>query len=258
LISEVCFRRPDLQGWTAMQSLCMEPVRVELRGSRYSAVWPKPTSSAGLGQLKPMAVGFGGSKHAPGAVAAFEEPLTGRFVELSAADLPCVSSSHPAPPGLPPPPGVPSHGSVFHATSSCRPCAWFWKNGGCQNGQDCLHCHLCQPGAVRESKREKRSLKAQAIAEMKQMQRLQHKRMQLPLFDTTAVQQHPCAQPVWARMGVGHMAVACPVDSDKGLPRSRFQRFSSPRGSECETTTGSSSDSHSNKDCRDSSEESED
>jgi len=59
------------------------------------------------------------------------------------------------PPGLPPPYGLPSHGSLLHGTSRCKPCMWFWKESGCARGQDCGHCHLCPQN-------EKRRRKAQA------------------------------------------------------------------------------------------------
>ncbi|CAE7875819.1 unnamed protein product, partial [Symbiodinium microadriaticum] len=41
------------------------------------------------------------------------------------------------------PEGIPSVGSVWHASRQCRPCAWFWKPIGCANGSSCRHCHLC-------------------------------------------------------------------------------------------------------------------
>lgn len=59
------------------------------------------------------------------------------------------------PPGLLPPPGVPSHGAVLHATGQCKPCAWFWKPEGCGNGRECLHCHLCRRGEPRARRRNK-------------------------------------------------------------------------------------------------------
>mmetsp|Transcript_42154 Transcript_42154/g.106100 ORF Transcript_42154/g.106100 Transcript_42154/m.106100 type:complete len:417 (+) Transcript_42154:61-1311(+) len=59
------------------------------------------------------------------------------------------------PPGLRPPPNTPSHGSVFHARGTCRPCAWFWKPQSCLNGQDCEHCHLCPEGELKSRKKLK-------------------------------------------------------------------------------------------------------
>eukprot|EP00930_Biecheleria_cincta_P001460 TRINITY_DN1025_c0_g1_i1.p1 TRINITY_DN1025_c0_g1~~TRINITY_DN1025_c0_g1_i1.p1 ORF type:complete len:399 (-),score=86.32 TRINITY_DN1025_c0_g1_i1:143-1273(-) len=48
-----------------------------------------------------------------------------------------------------------SVGSAPHGTGECKPCAWFWKPGGCQNGKECLHCHLCPDGELRRKKKEK-------------------------------------------------------------------------------------------------------
>jgi len=50
---------------------------------------------------------------------------------------------------------VSSIGSVLHGTGMCRPCGWFWKPRGCQNGRECLHCHLCPAGAKKMRKNEK-------------------------------------------------------------------------------------------------------
>eukprot|EP00913_Durusdinium_trenchii_P002992 g2768.t1 len=49
---------------------------------------------------------------------------------------------------------LPSVGSAMHHAGECRPCAWFWKRG-CLNGRDCLHCHLCPEGSVRQKKADK-------------------------------------------------------------------------------------------------------
>mmetsp|Transcript_45103 Transcript_45103/g.107228 ORF Transcript_45103/g.107228 Transcript_45103/m.107228 type:complete len:469 (+) Transcript_45103:66-1472(+) len=59
------------------------------------------------------------------------------------------------PPGLTPPAGSPSHGSVLHGTGRCRPCAWFWKDGGCLNGEECRHCHLCPEDEIKSRKKAK-------------------------------------------------------------------------------------------------------
>jgi len=55
---------------------------------------------------------------------------------------------------------IPSVGSAFHATGACKPCAWFWKPGGCRNARECRHCHLCPEGEVRARKRTKNSTPA--------------------------------------------------------------------------------------------------
>jgi len=49
----------------------------------------------------------------------------------------------------------PSLGSALHASGQCRPCGWFWKLQGCQNGPNCAHCHLCPPGEVKTRKKSK-------------------------------------------------------------------------------------------------------
>mmetsp|Transcript_82465 Transcript_82465/g.163695 ORF Transcript_82465/g.163695 Transcript_82465/m.163695 type:complete len:808 (-) Transcript_82465:404-2827(-) len=52
-----------------------------------------------------------------------------------------------------------SIGSSTHGTGQCRPCAWFWKPQGCQNGADCRHCHLCREGEIKARKK----LKAESL-----------------------------------------------------------------------------------------------
>jgi len=59
------------------------------------------------------------------------------------------------PPGLGVPPGIVSLGSLLHGTGNCRPCAWFWKPNGCQNAQECNHCHLCPEGEIKGRKKNK-------------------------------------------------------------------------------------------------------
>jgi len=43
-------------------------------------------------------------------------------------------------------------GSALHGTGLCKPCAWFWKPGGCKNGDECKHCHLCPEGEIKARK----------------------------------------------------------------------------------------------------------
>lgn len=59
------------------------------------------------------------------------------------------------PPGLAPPEDTPSHGSALHAQGNCKPCAWYWKPGSCQNGKECLHCHLCPKDELKSRKKAK-------------------------------------------------------------------------------------------------------
>lgn len=49
----------------------------------------------------------------------------------------------------------PSIGSRLHG-SDCKPCAWFWKKGGCLNGAECRHCHSCTYGELSRRKSENR------------------------------------------------------------------------------------------------------
>jgi len=58
-------------------------------------------------------------------------------------------------PLMPPPPPLPSIGSSLHGTGLCRPCAWFWKPQGCQNAQECCHCHLCPSGEIKARRKVK-------------------------------------------------------------------------------------------------------
>eukprot|EP00930_Biecheleria_cincta_P022689 TRINITY_DN16537_c0_g1_i1.p1 TRINITY_DN16537_c0_g1~~TRINITY_DN16537_c0_g1_i1.p1 ORF type:complete len:457 (+),score=75.58 TRINITY_DN16537_c0_g1_i1:35-1372(+) len=53
---------------------------------------------------------------------------------------------------------LPSKGSSLHAAGKCRPCA-FRHTKGCENGQNCEFCHLCEPGE--KKKRRKDKLEAQ-------------------------------------------------------------------------------------------------
>jgi hypothetical protein len=55
------------------------------------------------------------------------------------------------------PPGIWSLGSAAHASGTCKPCAWMYKEGenGCRNGVQCEYCHLCPPGEVKKRKRDK-------------------------------------------------------------------------------------------------------
>ena len=69
------------------------------------------------------------------------------------------------PPGLAPATGVPSLGSASHGTGLCRPCAWLWKPGGCQNGVECRHCHLCPEGELKARRKVKADLARQESLE---------------------------------------------------------------------------------------------
>jgi len=48
-----------------------------------------------------------------------------------------------------------SLGSLLHdgtGQSKCKPCGWFYKKGGCKNGWECLHCHICPPTELKVRK----------------------------------------------------------------------------------------------------------
>merc|ERR1712166_1345492 len=54
--------------------------------------------------------------------------------------------------------GLWSIGSAYHETGTCKPCAFLWKDPkqpGCQNGRDCVFCHLCPAGEVKLRKKQK-------------------------------------------------------------------------------------------------------
>jgi hypothetical protein len=42
-----------------------------------------------------------------------------------------------------------------HNSGQCRPCAWFWREKGCQNGDACGYCHLCPEGELKARKKNK-------------------------------------------------------------------------------------------------------
>eukprot|EP00929_Paragymnodinium_shiwhaense_P071943 TRINITY_DN36535_c0_g1_i1.p1 TRINITY_DN36535_c0_g1~~TRINITY_DN36535_c0_g1_i1.p1 ORF type:complete len:517 (+),score=64.66 TRINITY_DN36535_c0_g1_i1:202-1752(+) len=44
---------------------------------------------------------------------------------------------------------LPSLGSVGHASGECRPCAHIWRPQGCNRGEFCKRCHLCDEAAFR-------------------------------------------------------------------------------------------------------------
>merc|ERR1712113_1075119 len=50
---------------------------------------------------------------------------------------------------------LPSVGSAYHGFGQCKPCAWFYRPGGCLNGQACAHCHLCPKGEIKARKKAK-------------------------------------------------------------------------------------------------------
>merc|ERR1711904_760868 len=53
---------------------------------------------------------------------------------------------------------IPSRGSALHSAGLCQPCSWFWKEGGCHNGNECRRCHLCPKGEVKKRRQMKVAL----------------------------------------------------------------------------------------------------
>jgi len=51
---------------------------------------------------------------------------------------------------------LPSLGSAYHFAGLCKPCVFFHSEKGCENGTDCLHCHICAAG---EKKRRRKQVK---------------------------------------------------------------------------------------------------
>jgi len=65
-----------------------------------------------------------------------------------------------------------SLGSIDHEAGDCRPCAWFWRPQGCNNGEACRHCHLCLQGEVKTRRKTKLvSLRKQGRAAQRASQR---------------------------------------------------------------------------------------
>lgn len=56
---------------------------------------------------------------------------------------------------------LPSRGSAFHASGSCKPCAFVF-HGGCNNDAECPFCHLCEPGERKRRKKEVQTMRRQA------------------------------------------------------------------------------------------------
>jgi len=79
-----------------------------------------------------------------------------------------IDALRPPPPGLQAP-AAPrtsnvSIGSALHGSGTCRPCAWFWRSGGCQNDKACYHCHLCPEGELKVRKKNKLTMMRLGLA----------------------------------------------------------------------------------------------
>jgi len=53
--------------------------------------------------------------------------------------------------------GTWSVGAELHHIDECKPCAWFWKPSGCDQGASCRFCHLCKEGDSKAKKKRKPS-----------------------------------------------------------------------------------------------------
>jgi len=87
------------------------------------------------------------------------------YLALQQAHRPTLLTSRPE--GGKPSPWMPSQmskGFELHGMGRCRPCAWFWKPVGCQNGDACQHCHLCPEGELRARKKAKAAARLAAEA----------------------------------------------------------------------------------------------
>lgn len=158
----------------------MEPRKVELPAlaTTFSAHSIPPSSPMFAGDRSPLvpdktAIGFVSAKTPalmlPGKMLRFEEDATETSATGNAKEQPNGSETPGSvisrsgrrvhfPPGLDPPPNTPNHGSTLHADGNCKPCAWFWKAGGCMNGKDCMHCHLCPKEELKSRKKSKATI----------------------------------------------------------------------------------------------------
>ena len=116
-------------------------------------------SPEGFSPMEPLKVEVPGDQQLePLGIASLQEP---QKVAPSPTSQWTASPSFAPPPGLAAATGVPSIGSASHGTGLCRPCAWLWKPGGCQNGEQCRHCHLCPEGELKARRKVKAELARQ-------------------------------------------------------------------------------------------------
>jgi len=50
---------------------------------------------------------------------------------------------------------IPTIGSAGHSLRKCKPCAFAWKESGCQSGASCKFCHLCDPAEKKRRRKAK-------------------------------------------------------------------------------------------------------
>eukprot|EP00930_Biecheleria_cincta_P090859 TRINITY_DN80341_c0_g1_i1.p1 TRINITY_DN80341_c0_g1~~TRINITY_DN80341_c0_g1_i1.p1 ORF type:complete len:360 (+),score=61.65 TRINITY_DN80341_c0_g1_i1:70-1149(+) len=156
----------------------MEPRKVELPAlaTTFAAHGIPPSSPMFAGDRSPLvpdrtSMGAGTAKTPklmlPGKMLRFQEdtpePSAAGNAQPTGSETPgsVISRSGSRvhfPPGLEPPPNIPNHGSSLHADGNCKPCAWFWKAGGCMNSRDCMHCHLCPKEELKARKKSKATI----------------------------------------------------------------------------------------------------
>lgn len=131
-----------------------------------SALAPSPAASPLAASPLPRALPLAAS---PLASAASPMPPMLPLAASRAGGVPIKVSAEAFPTPTTPTAHLPSTGSALHAPGKCRPCAWFWKPQGCQNGQACAHCHLCPEGELKERKRVKEAaMRMGALVPMRQ------------------------------------------------------------------------------------------
>lgn len=60
---------------------------------------------------------------------------------------------------------APTLGSLTHAMGQCKPCAFVFKEDGCQSGIQCKFCHLCDQGEKRRRMKERKEVRKAAAPE---------------------------------------------------------------------------------------------
>lgn len=60
---------------------------------------------------------------------------------------------------------LPTVGSAGHHFRKCKPCAFAWKESGCQSGASCKFCHLCDPTEKKHRRKAKLQLRRNRSAQ---------------------------------------------------------------------------------------------
>merc|ERR1712003_223849 len=67
---------------------------------------------------------------------------------------------------------LPSVGSRLHRIGGCKPCAFVLSDEGCENGQECQFCHLCDPGEKKRRKKERLMIRRGSRQEARKQRQL--------------------------------------------------------------------------------------